>query len=82
MGKYILEQLKQFSSIKAIRGKGLILGLEFENPIKALREKLLYTHKIFTGNSNNANTLRLLPSLTIQQQEIDIFINALKEEIS
>lgn len=82
IGNYLLEALKPFSSIKEIRGRGLIIGLEFDYAIKSLREKLLYTHKIFTGNSNNANTLRLLPSLTIQQKEIDIFIDALKKEIS
>jgi acetylornithine/N-succinyldiaminopimelate aminotransferase len=82
MGNYLFENLKSFSSIKEIRGKGLILGLEFEYPIKDLRNNLLYKHQIFTGNSNHLNTLRLLPSLTIQQNEIDIFLDALKKEIN
>ena len=80
MGQYLLENLKGIKGLKQIRGKGLILGLEFEEPIKDLRNNLLFKHQIFTGNSNNPNTLRVLPSLAIQKEEIDLFLNALKKE--
>ncbi len=80
MGQYLLDNLKNIKGLKQIRGKGLILGLEFEAPIKDLRNDLLFKHHIFTGNSNNANTLRVLPSLTIQKEEIDLFLNALQKE--
>lgn len=80
MGQYLLENLKGIKGLKQIRGKGLILGLEFEEPIKDLRNNLLFKHQIFTGNSNNPNTLRVLPSLAIQKEEIVLFLNALKKE--
>lgn len=80
MGQYLLDNLKNIKGLKQIRGKGLILGLEFEEPIKDLRNNLLFKHQIFTGNSNNPNTLRVLPSLAIQKEEIDLFLNALKKE--
>ena len=81
VGNYLLEQCKQLPQVKEIRGKGLMIGIEFNFPIKELREKLVYEHHIFVGNSNNANTLRLLPSLTITKNEVDILINALKASL-
>ena len=78
VGNYLVEQLKQLPKVKDIRGKGLMIGIEFDFPIKELRDKLVYEHHIFVGNSNNVNTLRLLPSLTITKKEVDILMNALK----
>jgi acetylornithine aminotransferase len=78
VGNYLVEQLKQLPKVKDIRGKGLMIGIEFDFPIKELRDKLVYEHHIFVGNSNNTNTLRLLPSLTITKKEVNILMNALK----
>jgi acetylornithine aminotransferase len=77
-GNYLMEQCKQLPQVKEIRGKGLMIGIEFDFPIKELREKLIYDHHIFVGNSNNANTLRLLPSLTVTKNEVDLVMNAIK----
>lgn len=79
VGNYLLEQCKQLPNVKEVRGKGLIIGIEFNFPIKELREKLVYEQHIFVGNSNNANTLRLLPSLTVTKAEVDLLITALKK---
>lgn len=81
VGNYLLEQCKQLPQVKDIRGKGLMVGLEFDFPIKELRDKLVYKHHIFVGNSNQPNTLRLLPSLTISKNEVDILINAIKASL-
>lgn len=78
VGNYLIEQCRQLPNVKEIRGKGLMLGIEFNFPIKELRDRLVYEHHIFVGNSNNASTIRLLPSLTISKTEVDILINALK----
>ncbi len=78
VGNYLIEQCNQLSDGKEVRGKGLMIGVEFNFPIKELREKLVYEHHIFVGNSNNANTIRLLPSLNITKTEVDILISALK----
>lgn len=78
VGNYLFEQCKHLPNVKEIRGKGLMLGVEFNFPVKELRDKLVYEHHIFVGNSNNINTIRLLPSLSITKTEVDILINALK----
>ena len=79
IGKYLVSELQHFSAIKEIRGKGLMIGLEFDHPIADLRKKLLYDQNIFTGSSSNKNTLRLLPPLNIGEKEVTQFLKALKK---
>ena len=74
----IRDRCKDLPNVKEIRGKGLMIGIEFDFPIKELREKLVYEHHIFVGNSNQPNTIRLLPSLTITKKEVDLLIIELK----
>lgn len=78
MGAYALERLKTIDGVKEVRGKGLMIGAEFDFPIAEMRKKLLFEHKIFTGSAANKNTLRLLPSLAVTKQELDQFFEALK----
>jgi acetylornithine aminotransferase len=77
-GEYLIEKLKQFSNVKEVRGQGLMIGVELNEPCITLRNKLLSEHRIFTGASSNKNTLRILPSLAIRKLEIDIFLEAFK----
>ena len=60
VGEYLMTELKKFPQIKEVRGRGLMIGLEFEEPIKELRLKLLKEQHVFTGVSGT-NVLRLLP---------------------
>lgn len=75
---YFLKKFKSLPQIKKIKGRGLMLGLEFDFEVAELRKKLIYEKKIFTGNSNNKNLLRVLPPLSITQNEIDILFENLK----
>jgi Ornithine/acetylornithine aminotransferase len=74
IGNYLMENLKENKAIKAIRGKGLMIGIDIEN-MSEIRTKLLKEHGIFTGSSGQ-NTLRLLPPLSITKKEADQFIKA------
>ncbi|MBE0651724.1 MAG: aspartate aminotransferase family protein [Bacteroidales bacterium] len=78
----LAEQLKQLPKIKKVKGKGLMLGAEFDFPVKEIREKLVYEHHIFTGSSSNPNLLRILPPLVIEKEHVDLFINAMKTVLS
>ena len=78
---YFIEKAKEVSAIKNIKGRGLMLGLEFDFPIAELRKKLIFEHKIFTGSAKNANLLRILPPLTIKKEHVDLFFEALKKEL-
>jgi len=80
MGEYLLQELSNINSITAIRGQGLMLGVEFLPELATIRNRLLFESHIFTGGAKN-NVMRLLPPLSISKEEIDSFITALKDKI-
>ena len=77
VGEYLMSQLKELSGIKEVRGRGLMIGIEFEEPVKELRRKLLFEQKVFTGASGT-NVLRLLPPLVLSKDDVDEFIKRFK----
>ncbi|WAC11712.1 aspartate aminotransferase family protein [Dyadobacter pollutisoli] len=81
IGDYLLKGIEEIGGYKELRGRGLMIGIEFDFPVKDLRNKLLFEHKMFTGVAG-ANTIRLLPSLTLGKEEADLFLEALKKEVS
>lgn len=68
--------LADFPGISAIRGKGCLLGIEFDDNCSAVHKKLL-DNKIITGTSSDARVLRLLPPLCVTPDEIDLLVEAL-----
>jgi len=76
-GDYLLNELKTVPEFTAIRGRGLMIGLDVPETHKSLRKDLLMKYKIFTGESY-PNTIRILPPLSISKEEIDFFITSLK----
>jgi acetylornithine/N-succinyldiaminopimelate aminotransferase len=73
VGNYIIEKLKSVDGITEIRGRGLMLGLEFPFPINELRTNLIMNEKVFTGSASAKNVLRLLPPLNLNKNEVDMF---------
>ncbi len=82
MEKLFRELAREIPQVAKIKGRGLMLGLEFDFEIADLRKRLIYNQKIFTGSSKNKNVLRILPSLNIGTQEIEKFFQGLKDELS
>lgn len=78
IGGYLLEELKKFPQIKEVRGRGLMIGLEFEQPIKELRLRLLKEQHVFTGVSGT-NVLRLLPPLCLSMKEAEEFLERFRK---
>ena len=76
VGAHLMEELKSFKGIKELRGLGLMIGIEFEEPIKEIRSKLLFEQKVFTGVSGT-NVIRLLPPLCLSMAEADEFLSRL-----
>ena len=73
VGAYLLDELHKLPGIKEIRGRGLMIGIEFEESIKEVRSKLLFEEKVFTGVAGT-NTIRLLPPLCLSMDEAKEFI--------
>ena len=63
-----------------MRGSGLIIGIEFAQPINEIRSKLLFEKKIFTGVTGT-HTIRLLPPLCLSKSDANLFLSRLKEVI-
>ena len=78
---YFKNIASKFNSIKKVKGRGLMLGLEFSYNVSELRSKLVYDHKIFTGSSSNENIIRILPPLSIKKTHFDIFFDALNKSL-
>ena len=78
VGAHLIEELKKFPQIKEVRGEGLMIGMEFNEPVKELRQQLLFDQKVFTGVSGT-NVIRLLPPLCLSMEEADEFISRLSK---
>ena len=76
-GEYLMQELSKIEQIKELRGKGLMIGMEFEEPIKEIRRRLLFEEHVFTGVSGT-NVIRLLPPLTLSMEQAQEFIKRLK----
>ena len=81
VGDYIKESLPNSPRIKEVRGKGLMLGIEFNENVAPLRQALLYDKHIFTGVAGQ-NMIRLLAPLCLTKAEADRFLEAFNEVIA
>ena len=81
LGQYIISRLQSYPEVKSVRGRGLMIGFEMNEPFtKTLKSDLLSKCKIFTGEAKN-NTIRLLPSLALTREEADQFFTAFESLI-
>ncbi|MGV3559463.1 aspartate aminotransferase family protein [Larkinella arboricola] len=80
MGDYIMDGVRQIGGYKDLRGRGLMIGIEYDFPVETLRNALLFEHRMFTGVAGK-NTIRLLPSLALGREEINMFLEALSKEV-
>lgn len=78
LGDYFHQKAAEIPQVKRVKGRGLMLGLEFDFEVAELRKKLIYEHQLFTGGAKDKYVLRILPALNITQGDIDIFFDALK----
>src|SRR5688500_7321225 len=74
--QYLRDSLVGNSQIRSIRGKGCLLGIEFDGPCSPVHAKLLQ-NRIITGTSSEPNVLRLLPPLCVTTKEMDQFIEVI-----
>lgn len=81
VGDFLLTELKKLPQIKEVRGRGLMIGLEFEQPIKELRLRLLKEQHVFTGVSGT-NVIRLLPPLCLSMDEAKEFLQRFQQALA
>lgn len=78
-GAYLWKGIREIGGYKELRGRGLMIGIEYDFPVKELRNNLLFKHRLFTGVAGSS-TIRLLPSLALGREEADLFLEALGKE--
>src|SRR5919198_3176919 len=76
---YLREGLAGVGGVARVRGLGLLLGIEFVEPVAAKVQKALLERRIITGTSSDARVLRLLPPLCLKTEEAEMFVGALEE---
>ena len=80
VGEFLMTELSRIEGIKEVRGRGLMIGIEFEEPVKDIRRRLLFDEKVFTGVSGT-NVIRLLPPLTLTMEQAADFIVRFKRAL-
>ena len=80
VGEYILANLPKSDKIKEVRGRGMMIGIEFHDSVAPIRQALLKDYHIFTGVAGT-NMVRILAPLCLTKEQADRFINALKQFI-
>ena len=75
IGEFLLSEIKNLRSerIKEVRGRGLMIGIELNEPYQEVRQRLLFDEHVFTGCAGT-HVLRLLPPLCLSMEEAERFI--------
>lgn len=81
VGNYLMEQLVGLEDVREVRGRGLMIGIEFDFPTADLRKKLLFEEHVFVGSASNANVIRFLSPLSLGMKEADIFLEKLEKAL-
>jgi len=79
-GAYLINALRNTPGVKLVRGRGLMIGFEMEDHLQDIKKVLLNDFKIFTGEAK-PNVIRLLPSLAITMEDINLFLTGLNGAI-
>jgi acetylornithine aminotransferase len=81
LGAYFKKKAAGIPQVVRVKGRGLMLGLEFDFEVSELRKRLIYRQKVFTGSAKDKYVLRILPALNITKEDLDLFFEALKNEL-
>ena len=81
VGKYLREKLdelaRSYPSINEVRGKGLLLGVEFDKPVADIIKSALTDERLVLINAGT-NVLRFIPPLIISKEDVDDALCRLK----
>lgn len=81
VGSYLLQALKGLPGVKEVRGRGLMIGIEMQEPVKELRKHLIFKEHVFTGVSGTS-VIRLLPPLCLTMEEAADFVERFKRALA
>lgn len=76
VGDHLMQALQGMPHVVEVRGRGLMIGVELDKPVKELRRRLIFEQRVFTGGAGT-NVLRLLPPLCLSVEQADDFVGRL-----
>mgnify|MGYP001286681917 CR=1 FL=1 len=81
-GAKLMRGLRELGSpaIKEVRGRGLLIGLELTVPARRVAELLL--ERGVAAKDTHATVLRLAPPLVIEDAQIDLLLEALRDSLT
>ena len=79
LGERLIEELKTIPGIIDVRGKGLMVGIDLDRDAGPVRNELVKKYHMFTGSAAGKQTIRLLPPLSVEWNQLNSFLTALKE---
>jgi acetylornithine/succinyldiaminopimelate/putrescine aminotransferase len=79
---HLRARLQDVPQVARLRGRGMLLGVEFQAESAAQVHQALLARHIITGTSSDKRVLRLLPPLCLQRAEIDLFVDALVQALA
>jgi acetylornithine aminotransferase len=82
LGEKLIAELKQIPGITEVRGKGLMIGIDLDRDAGPVRSELVKKYHLFTGSAAKKQTIRLLPPLSIEWNQLNSFLVALREILS
>ena len=82
LGEKLMAALKSVPGVKEVRGKGLMVGIDLDRDAAHVRNELVSRFKIFTGSAATKETIRILPPLSIQWNQLHSFVDALKQALN
>jgi acetylornithine aminotransferase len=82
LGERLMAELRTIPGVVAVRGKGLMIGLDLNQDAGPIRSLLVSKYKMFTGSAAGKETIRLLPPLSVNWNQLHSFATALKEVLA
>lgn len=82
LGEKLIAELKHIPGITDVRGKGLMIGIDLDRDAGPVRSELVKKYHMFTGSASKKQTIRLLPPLSIEWNQLNSFLVALREILS
>lgn len=81
-GNWVMDELRKIPGVMEVRGNGLMIGIDLDREAAHVRSELVKKYHIFTGSASKKQTIRLLPPLNIQRNDLNSFLSSLKEILS
>ncbi|MGN7441196.1 aspartate aminotransferase family protein [Pseudomonas lactis] len=69
-------ELEEHPQVRAIRGKGLMIGIELVSPYRDLAQRAAQEHGLLI-NVTRGKIIRLLPPLTLERKEVEMIVRAI-----